>query len=131
LEALTPVHKKLHISLGDILDQLASPEDATHESLFKGFSIIQKEWMSKMDLILKFSNYVDNKVKSIFFNYLEGLKFSSVGLNLFLKIFEPFLQVIFHEERHRTLISLISTERSRYLEFIEAHPLTLAFLTPE
>ena len=65
--------------------------------------------MSKMDQIQKFSNYVDSKVRSIFFNYLEGNIFSSVGLNLYLKIFEPFLRVIFQEERHRTLLSLITT----------------------
>jgi len=118
LEALTPVHKKLHISLGDILDRFDSPDDTNHEQLLKGFSLIQKEWMSKMDQIHKFSNYVDTKVRSIFFNYLEGNIFSSVGLNLYLKIFEPFLQVIFQEERHRTLLSLITTEKERYLEFM-------------
>jgi hypothetical protein len=54
-----------------------------------------------------------------------------VGLNLYLKIFEPFLQVIFTEERHRTLISLITTEQERYMEFMEAHPSSLTFLTPD
>lgn len=84
-----------------------------------------------MDQISKFSAYVDNKLRAIFFTYLEAIEFSSVGLNLYLKIFEPFLQTIFTEERHHTLISLITVSRERFLEYTEAHPSSLTFLTQE
>lgn len=84
-----------------------------------------------MDQISKFSSYVDTKLRGIFFTYLEALEFSSIGLNLYLKIFEHFLQAIFGEDRHRTLISLITAEKERYLEYMEAHPSSLAFLSQE
>jgi hypothetical protein len=87
--------------------------------------------MTKMDQIGKFSSYVDTKLRAMFFTYLEALEFSSVGLNLYLKIFEQFLQAIFGEDRHRTLISLISAEKERYLEYVQAHPSSLAFLSQE
>ena len=60
------------------------------------FNKIYQEWSMKMDQICKFSRYVDNKLRTIFFTYLEGTSFSLVGLNLFLKVFEPYLQVIFN-----------------------------------
>jgi hypothetical protein len=90
-----------------------------------------EEWAAKMEQVIKFAPYTDLKVRSIFFKYLEATSFSAVGLNLYLKIFEPYLRFLFSEDLHRTLLSAISMRGDAFQEYQESHPDALAFLNLE
>jgi hypothetical protein len=57
-------------------------------------------------------------MKTIFFTYLSATKYSPVGLNLYLKIFEPYLRFLFNEDKHRILISLITMNQQSYSEYL-------------
>lgn len=70
LEAVGPTHKKLHISLGDIMQHFSASEDQGYEKYINSFGVIFAEWNEKMDQILKFSTYSDSKIRTIFFTYL-------------------------------------------------------------
>lgn len=111
LETLTPSHKKMHISLGEVLEYLGSREEGGHDRFMGGFAKIYEEWAGRVESINKFSSYCDLKMRTIFFTYLQATRFSDVGLNFYLKIFEPFLQLLLSEDRHRTLLSLITMGR--------------------
>lgn len=121
LEAVTPTHKKLHISLGDIMSYLSREEEHEHDKYLTAFGKIFEEWAGRMEQVGKFAPYTDLKLRAIFFKYLEATSFSSVGLNLYLKIFEPYLRMLLSEDRHRALLSMISMRRESFNEYIETH----------
>jgi hypothetical protein len=131
LETLTPVHKKMHISLGEVLEYLGSREEGGHDKFLGGFGRIYEEWEGKVESINKFSSYCDLKMRAIFFTYLQATRFSDVGLNFYLKIFQPFLQLLLSEDRHRTLLSLITMMRQPFHEYLDSHPNCLSFLSRE
>lgn len=64
-----------------------------------------------MEQVAKFAPYTDLKVRAIFFKYLEATTFSPVGLNFYMKIFEPYLRYLLTEERHRILLSMITMKK--------------------
>lgn len=48
LEAVTPTHKKLHISLGEVMGYLCREDEQDHDKYLSAFGKIFEEWASKM-----------------------------------------------------------------------------------
>lgn len=48
MEAVTPTHKKLHISLGDVMSYLCREEEHEHEKYINAFGKIYEEWAGKL-----------------------------------------------------------------------------------
>jgi hypothetical protein len=70
LEAVTPTHKKLHISLGEVMGYLCREEEHEHEKYINAFARIFEEWAGRLEQVGKFAPYTDLKVRAIFFKYL-------------------------------------------------------------
>lgn len=70
LQAVTPIHKKMHISLGEMMAYLCQDEEEEHQKYLSAFGKIYEEWENRMEQILKFAAYTDLKIRGIFFKYL-------------------------------------------------------------
>lgn len=63
--------------------------------------------------------------------YLKETSFSSLGFNLYLRLFEPFLKAILNEEGYRWLATLLLQEQHTKASYLDSHKNMLTFLTKE